>query len=384
MPPEVWSRDAAWDVLERFGQALQQAGQSRQQIALVLESVCASLGADTVFWEGGVAPVEALGRVQPGPDWCRQFTAWLVSQEVGSPQHLLSNHPRPPWLGGGVLAPASVALVRISRSQGSWLGALSFSPRRLFDATDIRVMLLARRILLNHRQQAQALEQLRDSLFGLVRCLAAAIDAKDPYTAGHSERVARTAVRLGQQMRLPAGVISDLYLAGLLHDVGKIGTRDSVLQKPGALTEEERLHMQEHTLVGDRLISVVQPLAHLRAGVRNHHERYDGTGYPDGLIGDDIPLLARVLAVADGCDAMVSARPYRPAMAPERVDAVMRAGAGTQWHPEVVEQFFNCRHDLYSICQRGLGDSVIAAVDHVLERAGLLATGAPSRAAPLS
>src|SRR5205807_2638051 len=105
----------------------------------------------------------------------------------------------------------------ISRSHGSWLGALSFRPWRVFKAADIKVMLLARRMLLSHRQQAQAQEQLRDSLLSLVRCLTAALDAKDPYTGGHSERVARIAVRLGQQMNLVPTALSDLYLAGLLH-----------------------------------------------------------------------------------------------------------------------------------------------------------------------
>jgi HD-GYP domain-containing protein (c-di-GMP phosphodiesterase class II) len=265
-------------------------------------------------------------------------------------------------------SPSSAALVRISRSHGSWLAAVSFNSRRNFRPSDVKVMLLARRMLLNHRQQAQAQEKLRSSLFGLVHCLTAAIDAKDPYTWGHSERVGRIAVRLGEQMGLSAAVLSDLYLGGLLHDIGKIGIRDCVLQKPGELTEEERLHIQEHTLIGDRLVSAIEPLAHLRTGVRNHHERFDGKGYPDGLAGYDIPLEARILAVADSCDAMMAARPYRTALAPARIDVIMAQGAGSQWDPKVVDHFMACRSELYSICQRGLGNSVVEAVDRVLER----------------
>jgi HD-GYP domain-containing protein (c-di-GMP phosphodiesterase class II) len=105
--------------------------------------------------------------------------------------------------------------------------------------------------------------------------------------------------------------------------------------------------------------------------VRNHHERWDGKGYPDGLAGDQIPLLARLLAVADSCDAMMSARPYRAALAPAQIDSIMAAGAGAQWDSEIIEHFLDCRRELYSICQRGLGDSVIQAVDRVLERARL-------------
>jgi HD-GYP domain-containing protein (c-di-GMP phosphodiesterase class II) len=175
---------------------------------------------------------------------------------------------------------------------------------------------------------------------------------------------------LGKQMGLPPAVLSDLYLAGLLHDIGKIGVRDSVLQKPGKLTAEEYEHIKLHVTIGDRLVSNIKPLQHLRAGVRNHHERYDGKGYPDGLAGECIPLQARILAVADSCDAMMAARPYRSAVPAERIDAIMLDGAGTQWDPDIVAQFMICRHELYSICQRGLGDSVFAAVERALHLAG--------------
>jgi HD-GYP domain-containing protein (c-di-GMP phosphodiesterase class II) len=367
-PPLGRTPESALDVLERFGQSLPQCAQSSQQIRLILDSVRASLGADSVFWEPGTTsdPVEAQGRIALKPGWYRDFTTGLLAGEPANAAQVLRARLN---LGRSVKpAPCSAALVRISRSHKSWLGAISFEPQRIFDDSDIKVMLLARRMLLNHRRQTQSYEQLRASLFGLMRCLTAAIDAKDPCTCGHSERVARIAVRLGRQMKLDESMLSDLYLAGLLHDVGKIGIRDNVLLKAGPLTGEERQHMQEHPLIGDRLLSTVGPLVHLRPGVRNHHERYDGNGYPDRLAGEDIPLMARVLAVADACDAMMATRPYRPALAPERIDTIMMQGAGTQWDGNVIEHFLACRHELYSICQRGLGNSVAVAVDDVLER----------------
>src|SRR5205807_92529 len=124
---------------------------------------------------------------------------------------------------------------------------------------------------------------------------------------------------------------------------------------PGVLSEEEFTQLREHVLIGDRIVSMVKQLAHVRTGVRNHHERYDGQGYPDRLPGKQIPLLARLLAVADACDAMMSARPYRPALPPSRIDATMMEGAGTQWDPAIVAHFMDCRQELYSICQRGIG-----------------------------
>jgi HD-GYP domain-containing protein (c-di-GMP phosphodiesterase class II) len=374
--------ETAWDVLERFGRSLQAAGAMRDQIRLILESVRASLQADVVFWEPGVpgSAVESLGRVDLPAEWYRTFVAQLLAEENGTPAHVL--RPRLSPRGDGPL-PRSAALVRISRSHGSWLGALSFNSWRVFSAGDIKVMLLARRMLINHRQQAQAQEKLREALFGLVHCLTAAIDAKDPYTWGHSERVARIAVRLGEQMNLAPSASSDLYLAGLLHDIGKIGIRDSVLQKPGKLTEEEFEHIKLHVTIGDRLVSNIEPLQHLRPGVRNHHERWDGKGYPDGLAGESIPLQARILAVADSCDAMMAARPYRAALLPPQIDVIMANGAGSQWDPNIIKHFLACRHELYSICQRGLGNSVIEAVDRVLERIRPLDESSSQNGAPL-
>jgi HD-GYP domain-containing protein (c-di-GMP phosphodiesterase class II) len=360
--------ETAWDVLERFGLALQQCEQSEQQIRLTLEAAREVLSADAVIWHPGGAGDDpaAAGPAPLSPAWREAFLDFVLrdvpDSQPGVTRSFLDPAAKPmdPW-------PCSVALARVSKARGSWLAALNFHPRRLFGPTDVKVLQLMRRLLLNHRQQQQVFARLKDSMFGLVRCLTSAIDAKDPHTWGHSERVARMAVRLGQQAGLSPAVQSDLYLAGLLHDIGKIGIRDSVLQKPGRLTPEEFAHIQEHAVIGDRLVSNIKALAHLRPGVRNHHERWDGRGYPDGLSGEAIPLQARVLAVADACDAMMATRPYRPALPPERIDAVMVEGAGSQWDPNLVEQFMACRHELYLIYQRGLGESVVAAVERVLD-----------------
>ncbi len=359
--------EAALDVMERFGAELRHAEQAAQQIRIIVTSVQEGLGADAVFWHPGAtgdAPA-GVGVAELSSAWRQGFLDHVLAGAAGAGQVLRTfldpaAKPAAPW-------PFSAALVRISRSRGNWLVALSFHPRRLFEPVDLKLMLLARRQLLNHRQQAQVYEKLKDSLFGLVRCLTAAIDAKDPYTWGHSERVARMAVRLAQQLNMPPAVQSDLYLAGLLHDIGKIGIRDEVLRKPGPLTPEETAHIQEHPAIGDRLVGHVRPLQHLRVGVRNHHERWDGRGYPDGLLGEETPLQARILAVADSCDAMMHTRPYRAALPTERIEQILLEGAGSQWDPHIVAAFQVCRQDLYSICQRGLGDSVFAAVECALK-----------------
>jgi HD-GYP domain-containing protein (c-di-GMP phosphodiesterase class II) len=358
--------ETAWEILDRFAQALQKSQQTPDQIRLILETIRESIRADAVYWyscQSGECPV-VTGRVL-SPDWCRGLTRRMLTETPGVDSQLLRSAevPAPGGLGP---PPRSVAMARVSKSQGTWVVAVNFDPGRLFRPSDMKVMSLARRLLVIHRQNAQTYEKLKETLLGLVRCLAAAIDARHHCTWGHSERVARIAVRLGRQMDLSERELSDLYLAGLLHDVGKIGLRDNVLQNAGRLTDEEFAHVREHPVVGDRILSSITPLAHLRSGVRNHHERYDGGGYPDRLRGDAIPLLARIMAVADACDAMMSDRPYRPALPTERIDAVMADGAGGQWDPKIIKHFLACRRDIYCICERGLGASVRAAVEHAL------------------
>jgi HD-GYP domain-containing protein (c-di-GMP phosphodiesterase class II) len=264
--------------------------------------------------------------------------------------------------------PHSAAAVRLHPSRPGWILALNFRGERCFDAGDIKLIGLAGAMLLKQHQHSRGCVAVKESLLGLVRCLAAVIDAKDSCTAGHSERVSRIAIRIGRQMGLPGQVISDLHLSGLMHDVGKIGVPDAVLLKPGRLSAEEQAQVREHVLIGDQIVSTIKQFTRLRPGVRNHHEHYDGTGYPDGLAGQDIPLIARILAVADSCDAMMSARRYRGPMAPPQIDAVLLKYAGTQWDPEVVEHFMDCRHDIYPpIHREGTGDSACHAINDLVD-----------------
>jgi HD-GYP domain-containing protein (c-di-GMP phosphodiesterase class II) len=217
-----------------------------------------------------------------------------------------------------------------------------------------------------HLRAAQRYQHIKDLLVGLTRSLTAAIDAKDSYTFGHSERVARAAVVLGRELGLQEDEQSDIYLAGLLHDIGKIGIRDDVLTKRGPLTDEEFRHIQQHPVIGHRILAGLHAIAHLLPGVLYHHERYDGKGYPEGLRAEAIPLLARILAVADSFDAMNTSRPYRTAIPIERVDQILRNGAGTQWDPLVIDAYIRCRERLVAIRQRGVGESLRDALEAAL------------------
>lgn len=187
----------------------------------------------------------------------------------------------------------------------------------------------------------QALEQNRQLLVDAIRALTAAIDAKNPYTRGHSERVARYSVAIAKHLGLNDDEVRKVQIAALLHDVGKIGIEDAILTKPDQLTEAEFAKMRAHPLKGAAIVSSIRLLREIVAGIRWHHENWGGGGYPDGLSGEAIPLVARIIAAADVFDAMTTTRPYQKALTLEFVLRRMRELAGTRLDPNVVDAFFS-------------------------------------------
>jgi HD superfamily phosphohydrolase YqeK len=189
----------------------------------------------------------------------------------------------------------------------------------------------------SHPPQSVATRQHRLSL---LHDLIWALEAKDPYTHGHSRRVRRLTGRIATAMGVSDDDREALATAAALHDIGKIRIPDRILRKPGALTLEERVLLQDHTHVGAHMV-MNQNDVKLMLAVRHHHERWDGNGYPEGLAGEEIPLLARIIAVADSFDAMTSSRPYRASLGRANALEVIRAEAGKQFDPEVVEAFLS-------------------------------------------
>ncbi|MBC7083641.1 MAG: PocR ligand-binding domain-containing protein, partial [Firmicutes bacterium] len=188
-------------------------------------------------------------------------------------------------------------------------------------------------------ENARLYSSLREYYLSAVRALAAALEAKDVYTRGHSLRVAQWARACARMLGLGAEEQEQVYLAGLLHDLGKIGVREDILLKPGRLNEEERKEMQSHPVVGARILEPARFPPAVIAAVRLHHEDYGGGGYPAGLVGEEIPLLARIIRVADAYDAMTSARPYREALSAQQAREELSRCAGRQFDPRVVEAF---------------------------------------------
>ena len=220
---------------------------------------------------------------------------------------------------------------------------------RVAQALDKRGLILENREYHAHLaelvdQQALRIEEL--FLEG-VQTVAHALEAKDAYTKGHSARVAAYAGRVASVMGLGEGDIQLIELGADLHDIGKIGVREEVLRKPGPLTNEEYRHIMEHTVIGARILGpLLKHAPQVLAVVRSHHERMDGAGLPDGLSGEEIPVHARVVAVADGFDAMTTGRPYRGPKTVEQALEELRRGAGSQWDGAVVDAFLACSRDV--------------------------------------
>lgn len=185
----------------------------------------------------------------------------------------------------------------------------------------------------------QSLEELDDTYHATLESLSAALDARDHETEGHSKRVTSLTVAIARAMGVPESELLHIEWGSLLHDVGKIGVSDTILLKPGPLTPAEWEEMRRHPEIGYRMLRGVKFLEGALSIVLYHHERYDGKGYPRGLKDSEIPLGARIFAVADAYDAMTSPRPYRPARTKEEALAEIQQGAGTQFDPEVVEHF---------------------------------------------
>ena len=218
-----------------------------------------------------------------------------------------------------------------------------------FGSNEVTLLESAATMLGIHIVNLELVNEKQNLLTNVVRSLVSALDAKDGYTCGHSERVALYAKRLAQEVNYSDKALESIYLCGLLHDVGKIGISDVVLNKPGALSPAEHQEVMRHPEEGWNILQGLTQLADILPGVLHHHERVDGGGYPDGLQGEQIPLDGRILAVVDAFDAMTSDRSYRKGMPVEKALEILESGAGSQWDSELVSLFIDNIQDIIAI-----------------------------------
>jgi putative nucleotidyltransferase with HDIG domain len=283
---------------------------------------------------GGAPPrIILAGRLPFAADNLQAIIENLLEGEGPDASLLINNHCKDdaalvrlaPTLERAVVVPLPLgdgppgALLAVNRA-GEEFG----SP----DAKLVRSTTSASTIFIENRRLYRELQEL---MLDLVRALVSSVDAKDPYTCGHSERVAMLARRLASELHLEADEIERVYLGGLLHDIGKIGTPERILRKEGRLEPDEFRIIKQHPEVGYNILSGVHKLEAIREVVLSHHERVDGKGYPRGLKGDEIPMLARITGMADAFDAMTSDRPYRARMPLEHVRSEIERGIGAQF-----------------------------------------------------
>ena len=267
-----------------------------------------------------------------------------IEQLKQQPEFLyFSQEKLPGYLRDGPLAERGVgyflALPIFLKQKLSGLIALGYRERPELSEEDlVQARQLADQVAVA-LSNARLIEELDQFNWGALAALAQTVDAKSPWTAGHSQRVTRFSLRVGRKMGLPAEQIDVLHRGGLLHDIGKIGVPADILDKPASLTDEEMQTMRDHVTVGARILTPIAAYADMIPIVLRHHERMDGSGYPDGLVGEETPFLARLLAVPDVFDALTSDRPYRQALPRQNAIEFVTEGTGHQFDAHVVETF---------------------------------------------
>ena len=229
------------------------------------------------------------------------------------------------------------------KSKGKVIGVLQALNKlggKSFDEQDLKLMQSLADQVAIALENARLYEEQKQTFFQTAEALATAIEKRDPYTGGHTKRVSDFSIAIGEEMGLSPEELENLKLSAILHDIGKIGVEDRILRKPGKLTKEEFLQMSTHPEQGYEIISHIRSLEPVIPGMRYHHERPDGKGYPAHLKGKEIPLLARIIAVADCWDALTSDRPYRPALDEARAIKEMLDNQGKQFDPQTLQAFF--------------------------------------------
>ncbi|RLS52196.1 MAG: HD-GYP domain-containing protein [Planctomycetota bacterium] len=290
-------------------------------------------------------------------DWgmsASDLQRWL-NQELGgrSPHILVRNNLRTEHNGGRLRCIAAVPLF-VEDADPSWIVIANTKDRRELGTEEANLLRSVGSIIAAQIRVVELFREQDTMVLAFIRSLVASLDAKDSYTRGHSERVALVAERIARQMQLPEPEVRTIFQSGLLHDLGKIGVSDAVLQKSESLSPEEFHLIAKHPEVGHQILSELRNLSTLLPGVRHHHERFDGRGYPDQLAGKSIPRMARILAVADSFDAMGSNRPYRSGKPIEVVERILAEGAGKQWDPDVIQAYFDARLDIHRIWNQAL------------------------------
>jgi HD-GYP domain-containing protein (c-di-GMP phosphodiesterase class II)/HAMP domain-containing protein len=332
--------------LSAFGATLAQTPDPHAELRRLADMIRAMLDADTasvfLVYEGHTTRAAFSGSHRspvPSPA-ADELAAWVVENrrsleipDAGTDEHLST-------LARATNQLRSFLVVPLARQEGV-VGALiaGFCDSREFGPEELPLLTTIGGQIAIALQNAEAYDKLDRMYLETVTALAAAMEAKDQYTASHADSLAAMAVAVGGRMGLSDAELRMLQYAAVLHDIGKIGIPGNILNKPAELTREEFDTMAQHTIIGERIISRIDYLVPIARIIRSAHERWDGTGYPDGYHGDEIPLASRILLVCDAFDAMTTDRPYRKALPVETALSELSRHAGSQFDPRVVDVF---------------------------------------------
>lgn len=348
---------------------LSESGNSVERIAeTVLPSLCQLMNAHSLIFVRDVAVTGLNSRLpiiwQTGPVRIPRRNCLAIIESLrgkGTDRTVVKNFPQREFSDGGFIGIESCVLVPVTTASGrlGWLlavdkessaegysrtfgdpGYRTYMSEREFGTFEASLMSATAVVLAAHGRNCGLFHEKEILLRGVIRSMINAIDAKDSYTCGHSDRVAEFSRLIARELSLTDSQCEEVYMTGLLHDVGKIGVPDYVLKKPGRLIDAEFELIKQHPVIGYEILKHLENLSYVLPGVLHHHEAMDGSGYPHGLKGEEIPLYARILAVADSYDAMTSNRPYRRGMPTEKAEAILRGGIGNQWDPQCVDAFF--------------------------------------------
>jgi putative nucleotidyltransferase with HDIG domain len=369
-PDELAQAHAALQTLFRIGSAINEASELARLFETVVDSVLEATGAERAAIlihdpeSGAIEPVAA--RHKGGGQETRVSVSRTVVDEVlrKGVSALSTDASADERFRGG----QSIIMQRIRSvmcvpltSKDAVLGALyvdTSDPRRKFGDQDLELLAAIGAQAGIAVERAKLIRGLEDLFIGAVRALTTSLEVRDTYTRGHSERVTAYSLAITEALSLPDEDREIVELSGLLHDVGKIGVPEAVLQKPGKLTDEEFEIIKRHSGEGAEIIRNIRHrfIADVSQAVRHHHERWDGKGYPDGVKGEDICLTSRILAVADTYDAMTSDRPYRKGFPIEKASAVLQECSGTQFDPVLVQAFLRAQAEGAIAAAAQLGD----------------------------
>ncbi len=307
------------------------------------------ISADPVDWLGGIADQCDADRVQT-PVGRERETGVIVCNDVSfrSPDaHSPNTHFSESWEGHCIVMSIKRRELVLGR-----LIAIRDVEQEEFGTVEADLLRSMTLMLAVHWLNQRHYNQLQAMFESTIGSLVSALDAKDAYTCGHSSRVAELSVELASRLGYNDSDLARIHRGGILHDIGKIGIEDSVLGKPGRLTDEEFEKIRQHPVLGYEILKGIRLLREILPAVRHHHEAWDGSGYPDALAGEAIPRDAQIMAVADAFDAMTSDRPYRKGMPLEKVFSIFCEGQGKQWASDVVDVMLAESAVMYRIVKR--------------------------------